>query len=56
MHRKRILWIWYWKSTLRKCFDVGRNVGIKKISLTVVETNIKAINLYKKYGFIEEVY
>ena len=30
------------------------NVGIKKISLTVVETNIKAINLYKKYGFIEE--
>ena len=54
MHRKRILWIWYWKSTLRKCFDVGRQCWNKKISLTVVETNIKAINLYKKYGFIEE--
>lgn len=30
------------------------NVGIKKISLTAVETNIKAIKLYKKYGFVEE--
>lgn len=29
-------------------------VGIKKISLTVVETNKKAIQLYKKYGFLEE--
>lgn len=29
-------------------------VGIKKISLTVVQTNIKAIQLYKRYGFIEE--
>ncbi|WP_142826382.1 GNAT family N-acetyltransferase [Planococcus soli] len=26
-------------------------VGISKISLKVLETNIKAINLYKKYGF-----
>ena len=29
-------------------------VGIEKISLTVVETNTKAIQLYRKYGFIEE--
>lgn len=28
--------------------------GIKKISLTVVQTNTKAIQLYKKYGFLEE--
>ncbi len=27
---------------------------IKKISLNVVETNTKAILLYKKYGFVEE--
>ena len=30
------------------------NVGLKKISLNVVETNTKAVNLYKKYGFVEE--
>lgn len=30
------------------------NIGLKKISLNVVETNTKAVNLYKKYGFIEE--
>ncbi|MEW9095459.1 MAG: GNAT family N-acetyltransferase [Clostridiaceae bacterium] len=29
-------------------------VGIEKISLTVVQTNRKAIELYKKYGFVEE--
>lgn len=29
-------------------------VGIEKISLTVVQTNTKAIQLYKKYGFVEE--
>lgn len=28
--------------------------GIKKISLTVVQTNTRAIQLYKKYGFVEE--
>lgn len=28
--------------------------GIEKITLTVVETNTKAINLYKRHGFIEE--
>lgn len=33
------------------CADAS---GIEKISLTVVETNIKAIQLYKKYGFVEE--
>jgi len=30
------------------------NVGIEKISLTVVEANAKAIELYKRYGFVEE--
>lgn len=29
-------------------------VGIEKISLTVVQTNKKAIQLYKRYGFVEE--
>lgn len=29
-------------------------VGIEKITLYVVETNSKAINLYKRFGFIEE--
>lgn len=29
-------------------------VGIEKISLSVVQANTKAIELYKKYGFIEE--
>lgn len=33
------------------CADAS---GIKKISLTVVQTNIKAIQLYKRYGFVEE--
>ncbi|MDF2547688.1 MAG: acetyltransferase, gnat family [Anaerosolibacter sp.] len=30
------------------------NVGIEKISLTVIETNTKAIELYRRYGFVEE--
>lgn len=30
------------------------NHGIEKITLTVVETNTKAIQLYKKFGFVEE--
>lgn len=30
------------------------SIGIKKISLTVVQTNIKAIQLYERYGFVEE--
>ncbi|WP_434291699.1 GNAT family N-acetyltransferase [Clostridium botulinum] len=30
------------------------SVGIEKISLTVVQTNTRAIQLYKKYGFVEE--
>lgn len=27
---------------------------IKRIELTVVETNVRAVNLYKKYGFVVE--
>jgi len=34
-----------------RCIDAA---GIKKIVLNVVETNSKAIELYKKYGFVEE--
>lgn len=30
------------------------SVGIEKVSLTVVETNTKAILLYKRFGFLEE--
>lgn len=30
------------------------SAGIKKVSLTVVETNVKAIELYRKYDFVEE--
>ncbi|GKX28669.1 acetyltransferase [Vallitalea longa] len=29
-------------------------VGIEKISLNVVQTNTKAIQLYKRFGFVEE--
>ncbi len=29
-------------------------VGIEKISLSVIEVNTKAIQLYKRYGFVEE--
>lgn len=28
--------------------------GIEKISLTVVQTNARAIDLYKRFGFTEE--
>jgi RimJ/RimL family protein N-acetyltransferase len=34
-----------------RCADTA---GIKKISLNAVQTNTKAIQLYKKYGFVEE--
>ncbi len=30
------------------------SVGIKKISLSVLQTNTKAIMLYEKYGFVQE--
>ena len=32
----------------------SKNHGIEKIELEVFERNTRAINLYKKYGFIEE--
>jgi RimJ/RimL family protein N-acetyltransferase len=49
----------YWghgigKVILENILAWADTVGIKKISLTVVETNIKAIQLYKRYGFVEE--
>lgn len=32
----------------------AETVKIEKISLTVIQTNTKAIQLYKRYGFVEE--
>ncbi|HEX2924957.1 MAG TPA: GNAT family N-acetyltransferase [Ruminiclostridium sp.] len=39
---------------LEKVLTWADAAGIEKISLTVVQTNTKAIKLYKKYGFLEE--
>ncbi|MPQ31349.1 GNAT family N-acetyltransferase [Clostridium estertheticum] len=49
----------YWgygigKILLQKVMMWAATVETKKISLTVVQANTKAIQLYKKYGFIEE--
>jgi ribosomal protein S18 acetylase RimI-like enzyme len=46
----------YWgygigKSLLQTSIDWADNTGIKKMSLSVLETNDKAISLYKKLGF-----
>lgn len=49
----------YWghgigKALLEKVLMWADTVGIEKISLTVVQTNTKAIQLYKRYRFVEE--
>jgi RimJ/RimL family protein N-acetyltransferase len=49
----------YWgygigKVLLENILEWADTVGIEKISLTVVETNTKAIQLYKRYDFVEE--
>lgn len=49
----------YWgygigKVLLENVLMCADTAGIEKISLTVVHTNIKAIQLYKRYGFVEE--
>jgi RimJ/RimL family protein N-acetyltransferase len=49
----------YWgygigKVLLESVLSWADNAGIEKISLTVVQTNTKAIQLYEKYGFVEE--
>lgn len=49
----------YWglgigKVLLENVLGWADSVGIEKIALTVVQTNIKAIELYKKFGFVEE--
>ncbi|MGH4139146.1 N-acetyltransferase family protein [Clostridium sp.] len=49
----------YWgygigKKLLEKVIMWAATVKIEKISLTVVQTNTKAIQLYKRYGFVEE--
>ena len=49
----------YWgqgigKILIENILSWADTVGIEKISLTVVQTNTKAIQLYKRYGFLEE--
>ncbi|OPZ84654.1 MAG: putative acetyltransferase YhhY [Firmicutes bacterium ADurb.Bin419] len=49
----------YWnygigKVLLENILIYSDKAGIRKISLSVVQTNIKAIQLYKRYGFVEE--
>lgn len=49
----------YWgfgigKILLENILEYAKSAEIKKVSLYVVETNTKAIGLYKKYGFVEE--
>ncbi|MDR3594489.1 GNAT family N-acetyltransferase [Clostridium sp.] len=49
----------YWgygigNALMKNILEQMDHVGIKKISLNVVQTNIKAIELYKRYGFVEE--
>lgn len=42
------------KALLEHVLSWADSVGIEKISLSVVQTNIKAVHLYKNYGFVEE--
>lgn len=42
------------KAFLSYVTEWSENVGIEKISLSVVETNFGAIELYKRFGFIQE--
>ncbi|OOM82153.1 putative phosphinothricin acetyltransferase YwnH [Clostridium puniceum] len=42
------------KVLIQNILNWAYTAGIKKISLNVVQTNTKAIQLYKSYGFLEE--
>lgn len=42
------------KQLLSEIITWSEEVGIEKVTLTVVETNTKAIQLYQQYGFIQE--
>lgn len=49
----------YWsyrigKVLMENALKWADSAGIKKISLNVVQTNTKAFELYKSYGFVEE--
>lgn len=49
----------YWghgigRTFLKTILSWGVSAEIEKISLNVVESNHKAIQLYKRYGFVEE--
>lgn len=49
----------YWgygigRTLLENILKWADTTGIEKISLTVVQANRKAIELYKRYGFVEE--
>ncbi len=39
---------------MTEAFRWARWAGVEKLALTVYPHNIRAINLYKKYGFVEE--
>ena len=42
------------KVMLERVLEWADSVSIQKISLSVVQTNVNAIQLYKKLGFVEE--
>jgi ribosomal protein S18 acetylase RimI-like enzyme len=39
---------------MTEAFRWARGAGIEKLALTVYPNNQRALNLYKKYGFVEE--
>ena len=42
------------KALMERVLEWADSVSIKKVSLTVVQTNTNAIQLYQKLGFVEE--
>lgn len=51
MRPKRVLGMWHREKSAKTIDGLGRLNGITKITLNVLETNEKAIALYKKLGF-----
>lgn len=39
---------------IEKCFECAKNEGFKKVTIQVLGTNKKALQLYKKIGFVQE--
>lgn len=50
----KIIGVRYWNKAIKKIYYWADSNGIKKITLNVLETNEKAIYLYKKFGFKKE--